>query len=146
MRLCCPCLEVRRLTSFQSETFTPATPEIKTQYQIPADISAHGVDGPVGTSYPPYSFAIIDYFYRAWESIGVKRNPQPDDGLAVGAFHSSLSVRNDSMTRSSASAAYYKPIADHRPNLHLLTGQRVSKITFDGKRARGVEVRLISTS
>ncbi|CAK1367884.1 unnamed protein product [Cercospora beticola] len=130
----------QRTDIFQSGSFTPATPEIAAQYQIPADISAHGIDGPVGTSYhPPCSFAIIDYLYRAWESIGVKRNPQPDNGLAVGVFHSSLSIRNDSMTRSSASAAYYKPIADHRPNLHLLTGQRVSKVIFDGKRASGVE-------
>ncbi|PPJ52201.1 hypothetical protein CBER1_10358 [Cercospora berteroae] len=124
----------------KSESFTPATPEIAARYQrFSDDVSAHGVDGPVGTSYPPYSFAIIDYFYRAWESIGVRRNPQPDDGLAVGVFHSSLAVRQPSMTRSSASAAYYRPIADHRPNLHLLTGQRVSKVIFDGKRASGVE-------
>lgn len=126
----------------QSEHYTPATPEITAQYQLSADMEPHGHNGPVGSSYPPYSFGITNYFYRAWESIGVKRNPQPSNGRATGVFDSSLAIKHDDMTRSSATAAYYKPITDQRPNLHLLTGQRVSKVFFDGKRACGVEVIL----
>lgn len=124
----------------QSENYTPPTQELQDEYPISTDMSPHGTDGPVGSSYPPFSFEISKYFYRAWQSIGVMLNPQSNDGLAVGALYSSMSLTHWNMSRSSASAAYYKGSADQRSNFHLLTGQRVRKILFEGKKACGVEV------
>ena len=74
--------------------------------------------------------------------MGVLLNPQSNAGFAVGAFYSPMSLTNWNMSRSSASAAYYKGSAEQRSNFHLLTGQRVRKVVFDGRRACGVEVHL----
>lgn len=71
-------------------------------------------------------------------------NPQPNDGLAVGVLHSPLSLTAWNMSRSHASNAYYKATARSRENLHLLTGHRVHKIIFNGKRAKNVEASTIT--
>lgn len=44
-------------------------------------------------------------------------------------------------SRSSAADAYYRPIAEKRRNLHLLTGHVVTRVGFSGrKRATSVDV------
>jgi hypothetical protein len=43
-----------------------------------------------------------------------------------------MTAKNQS--RSSASAAYYRPIAGQRDNFHLITGHLVTKINFNKKK------------
>lgn len=87
---------------------------------------------------------LAEYFYKAWNSIGVPSNPQPNGGRAVDAFYSTLSLTVGNQSRCSASTAYYRPIEDKRPNFHLLTLHSVTKISIDkkNKRATGVQVSL----
>ena len=42
----------------------------------------------------------------------------------------------------SAARAYLHPVLKHRPNLSVLTRTLVTKVTFEGKRANGVEVSI----
>ncbi len=80
-------------------------------------------------------------FFRGWNAIGVASNPQPNAGDATGAFYSTVSLDAKNQSRSSASDAYYRPIAGKRSNFHLITGQSVTKINLDkNKRATSVNV------
>ena len=68
-------------------------------------------------------------------------NPQPNNGEATGAFYSTISAYAKNQSRSHASNAYYRPIANVRKNLHLVTGHLATKINFDQKlRAVSVDV------
>ncbi|KAL8804199.1 MAG: hypothetical protein Q9200_005923 [Gallowayella weberi] len=125
----------------RSENFTPPPPELAAQYPISSDLGPHGTDGPVGSSFPQYQYPILKSFYKAWKSIGVPSNRQPNGGRAVDAFYSTLSLTAWNQSRCSASTAYYRPIEGKRPNFHLLTLHSVTKISIDEnyKRATGVQ-------
>ena len=82
----------------------------------------------------------LAYFFRGWNSIGIRSNLQPNAGDATGAFYSTLSLTAKNQSRSSASAAYYRSIAGKRENYHLITGQSVTKINIDIKTMRATSV------
>jgi len=87
----------------------------------------------------------VDNFFRGWNSIGLKTQPQPNNGNANGAFYGPVSLKAVNQSRSSASDGYYRPIAGKRSNFHLITGQTVSKINFDQhKVATSVDVSTFS--
>lgn len=54
-------LMVAVLTGSQSETFTPPTEEIQDAFPgiISDDLSPHGTDGPVGSSFSNYQYPVI---------------------------------------------------------------------------------------
>ncbi|GAB7337029.1 hypothetical protein MBLNU457_g2441t1 [Dothideomycetes sp. NU457] len=116
----------------KSETFTPPSHEIQHNFPgiISTDLSPHGIDGPVGSSFSNYQYPIIHNFFRGWNSIGVTTQPQPNAGDANGAFYGPVSLTAVNQSRSSASTAYYRPIAGKRDNFHLITGHTVTKINF----------------
>ncbi|KAF2165162.1 GMC oxidoreductase [Zasmidium cellare ATCC 36951] len=123
----------------KSETYSPATPQIQAQYPASPDLRPHGTRGPVGSSYPPFSFDQIRNWFSGWASLGVLVNPQPNAGMAVGAIHSSLSLAQPNVSRSSAADAYFRGEASQRENFDSLTAHRVVQILFEGKTASGVE-------
>ncbi|KAK4505318.1 hypothetical protein PRZ48_003281 [Zasmidium cellare] len=130
----------------KSETYSPATPEIQAQYPASPDLQPHGTQGPVGSSYAPFSFDQIENWFNGWASLGVLVNPQSNAGLAVGAIHSSLSLAQPNVSRSSASDAYFKGDPSRRANFHLLTGHRAVKVMFEDMTAVGVEYAARNTS
>jgi hypothetical protein len=136
---------------------------------ISSDLSPHGIDGPVGSSFSNYQYPVIskphssfysllpdptikltsqsENFFAGWNSVGVSTNPQPNNGKAIGAFYSTISADAKNQSRSTASDAYYRPIAGVRRNFHLLTGCLVAKINFSkSRRAVGVDVSICLTS
>ncbi|KAL8884351.1 MAG: hypothetical protein Q9192_006869 [Flavoplaca navasiana] len=153
-----------------SENFTLPPPELA-EYPISSDLGPHGTTGPVGSSFPQYQYPILskidtlyndqgdaessenlqqrltlscryaELFYKAWNSIGVPSNPQPNGGRAIDAFYSALSITAWNQSRCSATTAYYRPIEGKRQNFHLLTLHSVTKIVIDkkSKRATGVQ-------
>ncbi|KAL8698281.1 MAG: hypothetical protein Q9224_001918 [Gallowayella concinna] len=125
----------------RSENFTPPPPELAAQYPISSDLGPHGTEGPVGSSFPQYQYPILKSFYKAWNSIGVPSNPQPNGGRAVDAFYSTLSLTAWNQSRSSASTAYYRPIEGKRPNFYLLTLHSVTKISINRKHKRATGVQ-----
>ncbi|KAI4721172.1 glucose-methanol-choline oxidoreductase [Aureobasidium sp. EXF-10727] len=130
-----------------SETFTPPTEEIQEMFPgvISSDLETHGVDGPVGSSFSNYQYPVIKNFFAGWDSIGVAINPQPNNGEATGAFYSTISAYAKNQSRAHASNAYYRPVANLRRNLHLLTGHTVSKVNFD-KGVKAVSVDFIASA
>ncbi|KAL8730202.1 MAG: hypothetical protein Q9181_004741, partial [Wetmoreana brouardii] len=129
-----------------SETFTPPPAEIASEYPISSDLGPHGTDGPVQSSFPNYQYPVLKYFYKAWNSIGVPSNPQPNAGRAVDAFYSTLSISALNQSRSSADTAYFRPIADKRPNFHLLPLHSVTKIVIDKKNKKATGVQYVSVN
>jgi choline dehydrogenase-like flavoprotein len=72
----------------------------------------------------------------------------PEDGAsgqAYGVYYPTHSQDPTTATRSDARTAYYNPVAN-RPNLHLLTGQQVTRLITQsssaGARVTAVEVGL----
>ncbi|KAI5845694.1 hypothetical protein DFP73DRAFT_624471 [Morchella snyderi] len=98
----------------KSETFTPSPPDIAKQWGIEYGPSAHGFKGPVMSSMPTYYYPAMN-------------------GNALGAFFFSDLVDPVTRTRSYARTAHYEPVKG-RPNLHLLTGQKVIKLVIEGKK------------
>ncbi|KAI7227323.1 GMC oxidoreductase [Hortaea werneckii] len=125
----------------QSETFTPPSFQIANEYAdiISPDLAPHGTGGPVGSSFPNFQWPIAKNFFRGWNAIGLLTQPQPNAGDANGAIYGPLSLNAKNQSRSSASSAYYRPIADERSNLHLIVGHAASKINFDRFTARSVD-------
>lgn len=78
--------------------------------------------------------------FQAWHELGVQIPSDPTNGNKSGVFWNPSSLDPKDETRSYARTAHYNGVPKTRPNYHLLTGQAVSKITFDGKKATGVEV------
>ncbi|KAM0716125.1 hypothetical protein Q7P37_008639 [Cladosporium fusiforme] len=120
----------------KSETFTPPSAEIQEELPgiISTDLSPHGTNGPVGSSFSNFQYPVIRRFFEGWNSIGLATQPQPNGGDANGAFYSPISMKAANQSRSSASEAYYRPIAETRVNFHLLTGHIVTKINFSGNK------------
>ncbi|KAI7306435.1 GMC oxidoreductase [Hortaea werneckii] len=125
----------------QSETFTPPSFQIANEYAgiVSSDLTPHGTDGPVGSNFPNFQWPIAKNFYRGWNAIGLLTQPQPNAGDANGAIYGPLSLNAKNQSRSSASSAYYRPIAEERSNLHLIVGHAASKINFDRFTARSVD-------
>lgn len=99
--------------------------QVNTAFTKPA---LHGYDGPIQDSFPP----LYDKFYKAFElthkSLGLGPTGFPKAGLATGAYTTLLTVDPKNATRSYAAKTYFMPNAA-RPNLKVLTGARVTKIT-----------------
>jgi hypothetical protein len=52
---------LRAADGYQSETFTPPTKQIQDDFPgiISADLSPHGTEGPVGSSFSNYQYPVI---------------------------------------------------------------------------------------
>ena len=125
----------------KSENFTPPPEELASEYPISSDRSPHGTNGPVGSGFPPFQYPVLKYFFRAWNSVGISTNPQPNNGQALGAFYSPLSLDAWNESRSSSDTAHYRPITGKRQNFHLLTLHAVTTIQVNksSKQATGVK-------
>lgn len=77
---------------------------------------------------------LVENFFAGWNAIGVATQPQPNGGDCNGVFYGAISLTAKNQSRSSASDAYYRPIAGKRSNFHLITGHLVTKINFDSKK------------
>lgn len=104
------------------------------------DVRRRGVGGPVwvqaAADPSPVAFALLD----AARELGVPTFDSPNGAMMEGqggAAISDMLVRDG--RRNSLYRAYVHPWLD-RPNLTVLTGATVRRVTFDGRRAAGVEV------
>lgn len=123
----------------KSETFTPADASLANDFSISWQDSAHGFSGPVRSSYPVYQYPSIHNFISAWTSLGVSTPKDPGAGTAYGVFWATSSLDPTDETRSYARVNHYDRVS-YRSNYHLLVETAVSKISFKGKKAVGVEL------
>ncbi|TFK61171.1 alcohol oxidase [Pluteus cervinus] len=117
--------------------------ETAQKFALTTDWSTHGSDGPVFKVYPKVLTEVQATIFDTFETLGVQRNPNANNGVNIGSLTTFSSVDPHTATRSSAYTAYYAPNAE-RPNFVVLTGAHVTKVVFeptaDGlQRAVGVE-------
>ncbi|PVG01343.1 alcohol oxidase [Serendipita vermifera] len=124
-----------------SETFHLPPSEISS-LNVTFDIKAHGTGGPIHSSYPPFLFPATRKFLDVFSDVNI--TVQRDGGSGnLGAFWIPNTLDPASMTRSYARSAYWDPVS-RRPNLDLLTGNKVTKIIFD-RNKRAVQVEYASS-
>ena len=95
-----------------------------------------GAGGPVHVSdVRAQVHPLCETYLRAGEQLGLARNEDINGASNEGVAINQITTRNG--LRESASTAYLRP-ALARPNLRLATGAHVTRVLFDGRRARGV--------
>ncbi|KAF7885088.1 hypothetical protein EAF00_010906 [Botryotinia globosa] len=107
--------------------FTPPAPEIAKEWDIQTDPSAHGYKGHVHSSYPTFNWPSFKYFFASMKYLGIRKVFDSLNGDANGALWNPQSLDPDTKTRSNSRTAYWNS-ASNRTNLHLLTGQQVTKL------------------
>ena len=96
----------------------------------------HGTDGPLGVSDIPDLNPTTRAFIQSCQELGMSYNPDFNGEVqeGVGAYQTTTLNKR----RCSAAVGYLRP-AMKRANLTVETGCVVNRITFDGRRATGVE-------
>ncbi|KAH0609713.1 uncharacterized protein H6S33_012259 [Morchella sextelata] len=121
----------------KSETFTPPSDELVSEFGITYDESVHGYNGLVHASYPPFIYNQTKNFIQAMNQLGVQTS-NDQASSAVGVFYLPNSLNPMTMTRS-----FTRPddhdVAVERANYHLLAGNQVTKILTEDAAAYGVE-------
>ena len=114
----------------KSEKYLPPTAQEAAENDASyIDPAIHGKHGPVKNSFSPYQSSFSAAWDPTFETLGIKLNGDPKDGLALGPYHNLLSYDPVNASRSFAANAYYSPHAN-RPNLKILTAALVTKIIF----------------
>lgn len=98
----------------------------------------HGGSGPLSVSDIKGRHELADALIAAAQELGIPRTNDFNGASQEGAGYLQLTTRNG--FRCSAARAYLRP-AKRRPNLQVITGARVLRVLFDGRRATGVEYR-----
>ncbi|MGA2953890.1 MAG: GMC family oxidoreductase N-terminal domain-containing protein [Caulobacteraceae bacterium] len=118
-------------------THIGAAYEALEQHEL-GDGETRGSRGPLKISLPTHRDALTEAMVAAGAAMGwpVKADVNaPDNGEGVGYAPRTI-FRGK---RQSAAVAFLRPI-EHRPNLTILTGAVVDRVSFEGARATGVEV------
>ncbi|MFN6924416.1 MAG: GMC family oxidoreductase [Tabrizicola sp.] len=98
----------------------------------------HGTTGPLTVSDLAQPNPLSRAFVEAGAECQYPRNPDfnGDSQEGVGLYQ----VTQKDGRRFSSARAFLDPVR-HRANLTLLTGEQVTRVTFDGRRATGVRLR-----
>ncbi|MDO9487374.1 MAG: choline dehydrogenase, partial [Sphingomonadaceae bacterium] len=98
----------------------------------------HGSDGPLHTSTRHLPHPLTEAFLDAAEQAGIGRTADFNGAQLEGAGIYDSTTKDGS--RWSAAKGYLVPVLS-RPNLDVWTDVLVERVTFDGKRATGVDIR-----
>ena len=97
-----------------------------------------GVGGPVHIRRPGNPHPTASAFLEAARQMGFPILDDVNGPMQAGAGYINMNIAADG-TRVSAARAFLRPNL-HRPNLTLLLNANVTKVVFEGDRARGVEI------
>lgn len=106
----------------------------------------HGADGPFPIqrfpieTWPGFSRAALEAFTALGLPLGADHNAEFGDGIFP------MAVNNEGGRRVSAAMAYLGPAVRARPNLSIVTGALALHIEIQDGRARGVHLRVGSSS
>ena len=102
-----------------------------------ADPALHGQSGPLNVTFVGQPNHMDEVLVEAAQSLQYRHNDdfngEEQDGFGV---HQVTQING---RRCSAAVAYLTPVRG-RPNLEILTGQQVARVSLDGRRAVGVEL------
>jgi choline dehydrogenase-like flavoprotein len=113
-----------------------------TPAQKQALATVHGSSGPMQITYNNFLTGLdVPAAHALVAAAGIAPNANPDDGtdLSMPAQGVARTVDPHTGLRSYSASAYFDAEAHTRDNLHLVTNAIVSRILFDGKRAKSVE-------
>jgi len=98
----------------------------------------HGTDGPLAASDLPDPMPVTRAFVQSCQELGMPYNPDFNGKTqeGTGVYQTTTLDKR----RCSTASGYLRP-ALKRPNLTVKTRTLVTRILFDGGRARGVEIR-----
>ncbi len=116
---------------------------LKAEGNMRGSDALHGDSGPLQVCDQPDPRAISSAFVDACSEQQIRTNPDFNGPEQEGAGLYQVTQFHDGPhkgERCSAAAAYLRENMD-RPNLTILTKAMAQKVTFDGKRATGVQVR-----
>ncbi|EXK76027.1 hypothetical protein FOQG_19211 [Fusarium oxysporum f. sp. raphani 54005] len=125
----------------KSEKFTGPTADIKKEYGITTDPSAHGSSGYIHTSYSPFFWPTTKSLVAATGELDINISVDQANGNAIGGYFCPHNLNPETLTRSSAQD-YYSAVSQ-RKNLQLLPGHQVTRVITSKNgssvRATGVE-------
>lgn len=124
------CVERRR--RFETYTYT-RNPE-HDKYVAPVE-AAHGASGPVKVEIAPKWEKDMAITLDALDANGWKINKDLNSGNPIGT-----TIVPNAASKGWRSTAAVEFLQDPPQNLTILTDSQVTKVTFEGKRATGVEV------
>jgi choline dehydrogenase len=99
----------------------------------------HGAGGEWRVEQQRLSWDILDRFVDAAEQAGIARSDDFNRGDNAGSGKFEVNQRKG--IRWNASKAFLRPVLN-RPNLTVVTGALIDRVSFEGKRATGVEFSL----
>lgn len=97
-----------------------------------------GDQGPLKLERGPATNPLFTAFFKAVQQAGYPLTNDVNGYRQEGFAPFDRNIHRG--RRLSAARAYLHPVLKHRPNLSVLTRTLVTKVTFEGKRANGVEV------
>jgi choline dehydrogenase-like flavoprotein len=97
----------------------------------------HGADGPMTVSDRGYGHPLSWAFVRAAQEAGIPYNEDFNGARQEGVGFYQCTIRGG--RRWSAAMAFLRA-AEGRANLKILTDRRVARVTFEGRRASGIEM------
>jgi len=102
-----------------------------------APSQTHGMHGPLAVAEARMQHPLVETFIDACEQYGLRRVPDYCAGDVDGAFRN-LTTQNNGQRASTARA--FLDAAEKRPNLQIVTGALVDRVTIENGRATGVEM------
>ena len=102
------------------------------------DPELRGQSGPLNVAMVRDRYEALDLVIKSAESLGYPNNPDYNGHDQHGFGYYQVTQKNG--VRHSAKKAYIDPIRS-RPNLRIITGAHVTRLTLDGKRVTGVDYR-----
>ncbi|KAG5660275.1 hypothetical protein KAF25_003797 [Fusarium avenaceum] len=110
----------------KTEKFTPPTAEIKKEYGVTTDPSAHGSSGHIDSSYSSFFWPTTKNLVQAVGELDIDVAADQANGNAIGGYFCPHNLDPKTVTRSSAQD-YYSAVSQ-RKNLQLLASHQVTRI------------------
>ncbi|KAF2272790.1 choline dehydrogenase-like protein, partial [Westerdykella ornata] len=125
----------------KATSFEGPSEAVRKEFNITYDADAYG-DGPLKLSIPSFQYQDYKPIWGSWLAEDI---PHPVEGYAspIGTFWTPNTIDNSTQERCHARRAYYDPVKERRPKLHLLTNSHADEILFaDGSlpTAKGIKV------
>ncbi|KAK7698498.1 hypothetical protein SLS64_012490 [Diaporthe eres] len=111
----------------KQEIFAPPSDEIVAEWGVEFDPESHGDSGNINVTYSPFFWPLTRNIIDATNELGITIPKDQASGLPIGGYFCPHNIDLTNVTRSSAREAYYNTV-EARTNLHLVTGQHVTKL------------------
>ncbi|KXX82172.1 Pyranose dehydrogenase [Madurella mycetomatis] len=118
--------------------FHPPSAELASEFDMKYDARYWGNTSGVHASFPTFTWPFLKTEMAAFGDIPGVNYPSDSGSGETGAYWHPSSVDPSVMLRSFARPGHWDGIEAARPNYHTLTGHKVLKVLFQGKRAKEV--------